>query len=458
MTRQAAVTRATDYFDNGTFRSELGRRVGCRTESKNPARVDEINAYLRDEIEPLLKDMGFAVGIERIEGAPPFLIAERFEREGVPTVLGYGHGDVVDGMDKAWQEGTSPWSMTELNGRYYGRGTADNKGQHTINLAAMRAVLETRGKLNFNAKFLVEMGEERGSPGLRQFCAAYRDQLKADLLIASDGPRLKETQPTIFLGSRGSLPFDLVLKAREQEYHSGNWGGALSNPAIRLAHAIGSLVSATGQIQVAELKPLHLPSSVRQALGDCVLESDEDGPEIDTWWGEAGLTPAERVFGWCSLEVLAFETGNPASPVNAIPSRAWARMQLRFVEGIEPERVIPAVRAHLDRNDFAAVEVKPVQGDLHRATRLDPDNPWVDWAVDSIVQTTGRKPTVLPNFGGTLPNDCFAGILGMPTLWIPHSYPACGQHAPNEHLPAAIAREGLAIMAGLYWDLGERAS
>jgi hypothetical protein len=99
-----------------------------------------------------------------------------------------------------------------------------------------------------------------------------------------------------------------------------------------------------------------------------------------------------------------------------------------------------------------------VQDDVYRATRLSPDNPWVDWAVTSILQTTGKKPTVLPNFGGTLPNDCFAGILNMPTLWIPHSYPACAQHAPNEHLPLAIAREGLAIMAGLYWDLGEAKS
>jgi acetylornithine deacetylase/succinyl-diaminopimelate desuccinylase-like protein len=153
--------------------------------------------------------------------------------------------------------------------------------------------------------------------------------------------------------------------------------------------------------------------------------------------------------------VLAFETGNPSAPVNAIPSTAKARLQLRFVDGVEPTKVIPAVRAHLQRNGFAAVEVHQVQDDVYRATRLSPDHPWVDWAVGSITQTTGNKPTVLPNFGGTLPNDCFADILKMPTIWVPHSYPACGQHAPNEHLPRAIAREGLAIMAGLYWDLGE---
>ena len=89
-----------------------------------------------------------------------------------------------------------------------------------------------------------------------------------------------------------------------------------------------------------------------------------------------------------------------------------------------------------------------------RATRLDPDDPWVDWAVQSIKNTVGSAPVVLPNLGGSLPNDCFAEVLGLPTLWIPHSYTACSQHAPNEHMLLPIAREGLRIMTGLFWDLG----
>jgi acetylornithine deacetylase/succinyl-diaminopimelate desuccinylase-like protein len=456
MSRQDAIARATQYFESGGFATDLARRVAFKTESRNKARAGDIDAYLQDEIRPFLEEIGFAVQLERLDGAPPFLFAERFEQDGLPTVLGYGHGDVVDGMDQAWQQGLSPWTMTEDGDRLYGRGTADNKGQHTINLAALKAVLEARGRLGFNAKYLIEMGEERGSPGLREICARERARLAADLLIASDGPRLSVSEPTIFLGSRGSLPFDLVINARERAYHSGNWGGALSNPAVQLAHAIGSLVGPKGEIRVDELKPPHLPNSVRHALADVVFESDADGPAIDPDWGEPGLSTSERLFGWCSLEVLAFETGNPASPVNAIPPKAWARMQLRFVDGVEPARVIPAVRAHLDRHGFGYVDVAQVQSEMHRATRLSPDNPWVDWAVASIRQTTGAKPKVIPNFGGTLPNDVFVDILGMPTLWIPHSYPACAQHAPNEHFLNSIAREGLAIMAGLYWDLADR--
>jgi hypothetical protein len=79
----------------------------------------------------------------------------------------------------------------------------------------------------------------------------------------------------------------------------------------------------------------------------------------------------------------------------------------------------------------------------------------VDWARDSIVRSTGQRPDVLPNLAGSLPNDVFADLLGLPTLWVPHSYPACAQHAPNEHLLAPVVREGLQVMAGLYWDLGE---
>jgi hypothetical protein len=89
------------------------------------------------------------------------------------------------------------------------------------------------------------------------------------------------------------------------------------------------------------------------------------------------------------------------------------------------------------------------------ATRLDPDDPWVRWAIASVERTTGKRPAVLPNLGGSLPNDCFADVLGLPTLWVPHSYPACSQHAPDEHLLSDVAEEGVRIMVGLFEDVGK---
>lgn len=459
VSREAAIARAEAHFDSGAFKADLARRVAIPTESQNPARAGDLARYLSDEMIPALDAMGFTsrlVTEPRAKG--PFLIAERIEDSGLPTVLGYGHGDVIRGLDDGWEPGLSPWTLTERGGRWYGRGVVDNKGQHAINLAAQAAVLAVRGKLGFNAKWLIEMGEETGSAGLREVARTHRDALAADVLIGSDGPRLNAERPTVYLGTRGGASFDLVIEAREGGHHSGNWGGLLSNPAVRLAHAIASLVGPTGQIRVHELVPKGgVPENVRRALADCELEAGPGAPAIDPGWSEPGLTGPEKVFGWCALEVLAMESGTPATPVNAVPPRAWARCQLRFVVGIDMADILPAVRRHLERHGFADVAVEPVREEVFPATRLDPDNPWVGFALRSIEATTGKKPALLPNLGGSLPNDTFSDILGLPTIWVPHSYPGCSQHAPNEHLPVAIAREALGLMNGLYWDVGEGA-
>lgn len=89
------------------------------------------------------------------------------------------------------------------------------------------------------------------------------------------------------------------------------------------------------------------------------------------------------------------------------------------------------------------------------ATRLEPDHPWVRWAESSLAETSGKDVVLLPNLGGSLPNRAFAHVLGLPTIWVPHSYPGCAQHAPNEHQLASLSREAMGIMAGLFWDLGE---
>ena len=132
-------------------------------------------------------------------------------------------------------------------------------------------MLETRGKLGFNAKYLIEMGEEMGSPGLRELCDEHSELLHADVLIASDGPRLSAERPTIFLGSRGAYPIDLWIDAREGGHHSGNWGGLLSSPAIQLAHAIATIAGPTGQIRIPEWVPESMPDTVRRALADCEM-------------------------------------------------------------------------------------------------------------------------------------------------------------------------------------------
>ena len=458
MTRDQAIQHATHHFDSGAFLADLNRRVGFRTESQEPERAATLLAYLTGEIVPEAERLGFETRIfdNPVADAGPLLIATRHEGDDLPTVLIYGHGDVVRGYDDQWRESLTPWTVKVEGERWYGRGTADNKGQHTINLAALASVLDARdGKLGFNAKLLIEMGEETGSPGLDAFCQMHKEALGADVLIASDGPRLAARRPTVFLGSRGSINFRLELNLREGAHHSGNWGGLLRNPATVLANALASLVDARGVIAVEGLRPPPIPDAVRRALADISVGGGPGDPAVDNNWGEPGLTPPERVFGWNSFEVLALKAGNPENPVNAIPASAFAYCQLRFVVGTDWQNLAGYLRTHLDAHGFPMVEIRVERG--APATRLDPDDPWVTWAIASLERTTGKKTAVLPNLGGTLPNEVFADTLGLPTIWVPHSYPACSQHAPNEHLLGPVAREGLQIMAGLFWDLGENA-
>jgi acetylornithine deacetylase/succinyl-diaminopimelate desuccinylase-like protein len=454
MSRSSAIARAYAYFDDGGYLRDLSRRVAIPSSSQEPERANALRFYLTDEMAPTLAQLGFACRILDNPCGPPVLVAERIENPQFVTALAYGHGDTIRGLDDLWRSGLTPWQTVVEGERIYGRGTADNKGQHGVNIGALAAVLAERGSLGFNCKILLEMAEELGSVGLREVCAQHRDVLEADLLIGSDGPRIAPHEPTIFLGARGGYPIDLFVDLREGSHHSGNWGGLLANAGIVLSQALACITDVRGAIRVPEWRP-PLPQKVRDLLAGVEVDGGEDGPAIDRDWGEPGLSPAERVFGWNSFEVQAFVAGTPERPVNAIPGTARAHCQLKYVVGTDADDIIPALRRHLDRNGFRRVEVRLGRGSFFNASRLDPADPWVAWARESIARTTGRAPTVLPNFGGSLPNDIFADVLNLKTLWIPHSYPGCSQHAPNEHLLAPIAREGLGLMAALFWDLGD---
>jgi acetylornithine deacetylase/succinyl-diaminopimelate desuccinylase-like protein len=227
----------------------------------------------------------------------------------------------------------------------------------------------------------------------------------------------------------------------------------LANPATILANAIATLVDGQGRLLLDELKPPRLSNQIRATLADVKIEPTADEPALAENWGEEGLSAAERLYAWNTLEVLAMSSGDVEKPANAIPGRAQAVLQLRFVVGTKADKVVDAVRARLHASGFPMIEVTGAQ--RFAASRTDVDSPWINWAAQSIRQTTGKPPAVLPNFGGSLPNDVFSDALGLPTIWVPHSYPGCSQHAPDEHILLPVTEEALGIMAGLFWDLGE---
>ena len=463
-TRATAIARAEAYVDDGRFEADLARRVAIKTESQkfpDAGALAECHRYLDEEMKPAFAAMGFTTRTYEnpFGGQGPILLAERFEAAGQPTVLGYGHGDVVRGMEEQWTKGKGPWVTAREGERLYGRGTADHKGQHTINMAALDAVRQERGgRLGFNAKFMIETGEEAGSKGLAELVAAHKADFAADVLVASDGPRVKPERPTMTLGCRGAVNFDLVCDLREGGHHSGNWGGLIANPGFILAHALASIVGAKGELLVDALKAPAMTKAVKESLADVEVEGGEQGPKVDEWWGEPELTPAERVYASNVFNILAFTTGTPGRPVNAIPPKAVANCQLRFVAGTRVTEIVPALQRHLDAKGFTSVKVTPppaVNDGGFAATRTEPDHPWAQFVAGSLQRSANAKPAVVPQTGGSICNDVFTDVLGMPTIWIPHSYGACSQHAPDEHILMPLTRSAIALMAGLYWDIGE---
>jgi acetylornithine deacetylase/succinyl-diaminopimelate desuccinylase-like protein len=460
-TRDQAVAAAVAAFDDGRLRARLTDLVAIPSTSQDPAYAADLRRYLSDGLGPWLRELGFAVTVHDNPDPSrgPILVGIRMEQQGLPTVLTYGHGDTVRGLDEQWHAGRKPWTMSEENGRWYGRGTADNKGQHAINLTALEAVLRTRGgRLGFNLKLVIETAEERGSGGLGDFVAAHKDLLAADVLIGSDGPRVTPDTPTVATGTRGTFHFDLVCDLRPGGVHSGHWGGLTRDPAVLVAHAIASIIDVNGRIAIREwLPPGGVAEGVRGVLAGCPVDSGGEGATIDAGWGEPGLTPAEKIFASTGFIVLSMLSGRPENPVNAVAPNARAHCQIRYTVDVDPARFMPALRAHLDAHGLQAVTIER-PGTRMAASRTDPAHPWVRWTADSVTRTLGRKAQVIPNAAGGLPGDVFADHLGVPLVWVPHSYNGCGQHGPDEHLLTATAREGLAAFAGIWWDLGDRAA
>jgi acetylornithine deacetylase/succinyl-diaminopimelate desuccinylase-like protein len=454
-TRDGAVARARETFESGAYVRALEALVAVRTESQNPERGAELRRYCADVLGPMVESLGCAVQVldNPLPERGPILVGRRIEDAQLPTVLVYGHGDVVHGMA---ERGLDPFRITVEGERLYGRGTADNKGQHLIALESLRAVLAERGSLGFNVTFLVETGEEVGSPGLRAFLQHHRDLCAADVFIGLDGPRKNKAIPELSLGARGGLTFDLVLNLRAGSHHSGHWGGVLADPGFVMAHALASIVSKDGRILVPGWRPENVPESVRRACATVEFEESPDLPQADPSWGEPGMSKAERIFAWTSVIVLASVTGEPRAPTNAVAGFAKARLQVRHTVDLKADEIIPNLRRHLDANGFEAIEIVPVTDqDPFAASRTDPDNPWVRLVVESMTRTAGRGPNVVPNGAGSNPSEIFKQELGVPIMWLPQSYAGCGQHGPDEHALAPLYRDGLGLMAGVWWDIGE---
>ena len=362
------------------------------------------------------------------------------------------------GLEDQWRPGLLPWALTEEGDRWYGRGTADNKGQHALNLAALEAVIAERGgRLGFNVKLVLEMAEERGSKGLREFVAAHAEELAADALIASDGPRVDPGDAHHRHRHARHLPLRPGGEAARRRRAFRPLGRADHRPggaagACDLDHDGPQRQDPGARLAAPQRRAGRGPRRPRRLPGGG--GGGEGAATIDPDWGEPGLTAAEKIYGWNSLIILAMVSGRPENPVNAVAPDARAHCQIRYTVDSDTEGFEAALRQHLDAHGLEAVKIENAFVRM-AASRTAPDHPWVRWAQASMERSLGKAVQIIPNSSGGLPGDVFVDHLGVPLVWVPHSYNGCKQHGPDEHLLIAPAREGLLAFTGMWWDLGE---
>jgi acetylornithine deacetylase/succinyl-diaminopimelate desuccinylase-like protein len=399
------------------------------------------------------RDLVAAAGLEAaVAGTAgwPLVLGHRAGPPAAPTVLVYGHYDVQppDPLD-AW---TSPPFEPEVrDGRMYGRGTADNKGQHLAQLLAVESLLAIRGELPCTVKVLLDGEEEVGSPSLAAFAAGNRERLAADLVVWSDGPVDPGGGWRLVFGVRGIASFELRARGANRSLHSGNWGGVAPNPLWTLVHLLASMRDEQGRITVDGFHDEVEPLGAAEWAALERLPVDLDAVKADLGLAEldapAGRGFAERLAAWPTLTINGLHGGYGGQGTQTVlPSAAAAKCDVRLVHAQRAADVYAKLEAHVARH-APGVE-------LHRQGSMEPsrtpmDSPFTAPIRAAMAAAQGTDPLLVPVLGGSLPLHVFTGVLGLPTFGIPLGNPDQANHAPDENLDLDRFHTGIRTAAAV---------
>ena len=378
-------------------------------------------------------------GADRADVMPtegnPVVYAEKIVDPAAKTVLVYGHYDVMP-VDPREEWRTEPFEPTIADGRIWGRGADDDKGQLFMHAKAFEAMCAT-DSLPCNVKFMLEGEEEIGSPSLYKFCADNKELLAADIILVSDTSMISMDTPSITCGLRGLTYMEVEVTGPNKDLHSGLFGGAVANPANVLTRLVASLIDDKGRVtipgfydDVRELTPAE-----REAFNEAPFDLDEYKKSLDVGdvEGEEGYTTIERTGVRPSLDVNGIWGGYiEEGTKTVIPSKASAKISMRLVPNQDFEKI-----AELFERHFRAIAPASVKVDvrfLHGgAPYVAPtDMPAYKAAERAIVDTFGKKP--LPFYsGGSIPIiSGFERILGIKSLLIGFGLAEDAIHSPNE--------------------------
>lgn len=385
-------------------------------------------------VEELLAAQGFAVQ-QYPTGGHPVVYAERPGSSGKRLSF-YNHYDVqpADPLD-LWTG--DAWSGEIRDGRIWGRGVADNKGNLAARIAAMEAVLAVRGDLPLGVKFIVEGEEEIGSVHLTDFTEAHPDLCAADACIWEFGGTDWEGRPLLHLGLKGICYVELRAHGANTDLHSA-LATSVPNPAWRLTWALATLKGPDERVLIPGFYDrVRQPSAADIAAVERL--PDEAGRRLQH------LGIASHLLGLDGTALKARDCFEPTCTISGLlsgyteagsktvlPARAMAKIDMRLVPDQDPHEIFALLRSHLDANGFTDIEAELLGPGYPARTPIDA--PIARVVAETHAELTGKEAVLVPTSAGSGPWRQVCGVYGIDACTAGVGHPGSNAHAPDENI------------------------
>jgi acetylornithine deacetylase/succinyl-diaminopimelate desuccinylase-like protein len=396
----------------------------------------------------------------------PLVLAERKAGTTGRTITFYFHYDGQPVVASEWTH-SPPFAPVTVGDRIYARSASDDKAPIVALLAAVDALSAANVPITSNIRVVMEGEEEAGSPNLEAAIRQHGDRLRGDALLLVDGPRHPSDRPTINFGARGIMNAVVTVFGPNRDLHSGNYGNWAPNPALALARLLASMKDDNGRVLIDGFYDdvVPLTDEERRAIDDI---PDVEPVLMKTYGFARPENPAERLelrHNLPTLNINAMEAGGGVGGQGRtiIPASASARLDLRFVKGVEPARQLERLVAHIRKQGYTIVDGEPDEATraahprLARVTRVGGypagrtpmDIPIAKAITNAIADAAGGKIVRLPTLGGSAPFYLFSDVLKVPTIGVSLVNFDNNQHGPNENLRVQNLWDGIETMAAI---------
>ena len=416
--------------------------------------IDECAAL----VATMLEEQGYTAEVLPTGGSP-IVYGDSGPADQARTLLFYNHYDVQppEPLD-LWN--SPPFTLTRVGDELFARGVSDDKGQLITRMAAAAAVRDVLGELPCRVKYFVEGEEEVGSPNIPPAIDAHKERFAADGCIWEFGSVDYTGRPTQTLGMRGLAYFELSVDTASLDCHSGLGGSIIANAAWRLVWALSTIKGVDERIRIPGFYDSVRPATTRDL--EYLAALPDESAAFKEFYGVSGFL--KGMSGGTELRRAAvFEPTATINGLNSgyqgpgaktvLPARASAKLDFRLVPDQTPEEIGPLLRAHLDAEGFADVEVRYLAG--VKPARTDPDHPFVQLSIRAAEDVYGKLPIVEPLIGGSGPLHPFIHVLGLPVVTSGCGHPQSRVHAPNENIRIPDFINGIRHSARILYRFAE---